>query len=72
MNKIPCASQNTDAVTLSADCRIVRGFGRDSPAAVHSVDCRYHVVVDLSFFHYYMPLQRVLPTLLKQLQIAPL
>ena len=39
MNKIPCASQNTEAKTLPADVCIFGPFGQFSPAAVHSTDC---------------------------------
>ena len=41
MNKIPCASQNMEAKTLPADVWIFGRFGRLSPAAVHSTDCRF-------------------------------
>ena len=39
MNKIPCASQNTEAKTLPADVGVFGHFGRLSLAAVHLVDC---------------------------------
>ena len=41
MNKIPCASQNTEAKTLPADVCIFGRFGRLSPGTVHSADCRF-------------------------------
>ena len=41
MSKTPRTSQNTEAKTLPADVCFFRGFGRLSPAAVHSVDCRF-------------------------------
>ena len=39
MNKIPCASQNTEVKTLSTDVCVFGCFGRLLPAAVHSADC---------------------------------
>ena len=39
MNKIPSASQNTEAKTLPTDVCIFDRFGRLSPATVHSADC---------------------------------
>ena len=42
MNKIPCASQNTSAKTLPAVVCVFGCFGRLSPAAVHSADCRFY------------------------------
>ena len=41
MNKIPCASQNMEAKTLPVDVYIFGCFGRLSPAAIHSADCRF-------------------------------
>ena len=41
MNKIPCASQNTDAKTLPADVCAYGHFGQLSPTAVHSVDSSF-------------------------------
>ena len=41
MNKIPCACQNMEAKTLPADVCIFDFFGRLSPAAIHSADCRF-------------------------------
>ena len=41
MNKILCASQNTEAKTLPADVCIFGHFRWLSPAAVHSADCRF-------------------------------
>ena len=41
MNKIPCASQNTEAKTLLADVWVFGHFGRLSPATVHSADCQF-------------------------------
>ena len=41
MNKIPCASQNTEAKTLPADVCIFGLFGWLSLAAVHSADCQF-------------------------------
>ena len=38
MNKIPYASQNTEAKSLPADICIFGRFGRLSPAAVNSTD----------------------------------
>ena len=38
INKILCASQNTDAITLPAHCWVFRHFGRLSSAPVHSAD----------------------------------
>ena len=42
MNKIPCASQNSEAKTLTADDCVFGHFGQLSPAAVHSADCRFN------------------------------
>lgn len=41
MNIIPCASQNADTIILPADCCVFGRFGRLSPAACHSADCRF-------------------------------
>ena len=41
MNKIPCASQNTEDTTLPADVCVFGRFGQLSPASLHSVDCRF-------------------------------
>ena len=41
MNKIPCAFQNTEAKTLPADVIVFGHFGRLSPAAVYTTDCRF-------------------------------
>ena len=41
MNKIPCASQNTEAKTLPADVCVFGRLGRFSTAAVHSTDYRF-------------------------------
>ena len=41
MNKIPCASQNTEAKTLPADVCVFGRFRWLSPAAVHSANCRF-------------------------------
>ena len=41
MNKIPCASQNTEAKTLPADVCVFGCFGWLSPAAVHSANCQF-------------------------------
>ena len=38
MNKIPCASQNTEAKTLSVDACVIGRFGQLSPAAIHWAD----------------------------------
>ena len=67
MNKIPCASQNMEAKTLPADVCIFGHFGRLSPAADHSTDCRF-VVEDLSFIHSHIFTQKLFFVELKQLQ----
>ena len=41
MYKIPCASQNMEVKTLTADVCIFDHFGWVSSAAVHSADCRF-------------------------------
>ena len=41
MNKIPSASQNTEAKTLPADVCVFGHFGQLSSAAIHSADCRF-------------------------------
>ena len=41
MNKIPCASQNTEAKTLPADVYVFSHLGQLLPTAVHSADCRF-------------------------------
>ena len=41
MNKIPCASQNTEDKTLPAYVCVFGHFGRLLPAAVHSADYRF-------------------------------
>ena len=41
MNKIPCTSQNAEAKTLLVDVCVYGHFGRLSPAAVYSANCRF-------------------------------
>jgi hypothetical protein len=42
MNIIPCASQNTDAITLPADRCVFLRFGFGSSRSVHLADCRLY------------------------------
>ena len=45
MNKITCASQNMVCQNLACWCLRLCRFGRLSPAAVHSADCRFETEV---------------------------
>ena len=73
MNKILCIFQNTKA-TLSADVWIFGSFGRFSPAAVHSNEDLFFILVyGVEFILHplsHMDLKKSLSTLVKQLQTA--
>ena len=49
MNKIPSASQNTEAKTLPTDFCIIGRFGQLSPAAVHSCFIHCHIFMQKLF-----------------------
>ena len=71
MKKIPCESQNIEAKNLPADACVFDHFGRLSPAAVHSADCRFDsgvIVLDPCFIHCHIFTQKLLFVALKLLQ----
>ena len=41
MSIMPCAPQNTEAITFLANCYALGRFGRGSPVAVHSDDAHF-------------------------------
>ena len=52
MNKILCASQNTEVKTLPADISVFGRFGRFSPFAVHQLTADLTLeCIDGSMFH---------------------
>ena len=71
MNKIPSASQNTEAKTLPTDVCGFGHFGWLSPAAVHSADCWFdsgvkwwiHVSSIVTFMQYFLVLKQLQTTL---------
>lgn len=58
MNKIVCAFQNTDAITLPDDANgsIFGSFGRELPTSMHSADCR----LEPYFIHGDRPNEKIL------------